>query len=210
MKIAVLANEALKREVLDKCDPAKAAFFWPRNIEEFCQLPADAYFDLLFERDAGRIACLQTLVPNPVFIHAVTDTLAELHLPFIRLNAWPGFISRKVIELSASGRQEEMLAASVFSSLGWQFRFVPDVPGLVTGRVIAMIINEAYFAFGEGISSKDEIDTAMKLGTNYPFGPFEWSRQIGVQHIYNLLTRLGSSDERYLVAPSLENEINHK
>jgi 3-hydroxybutyryl-CoA dehydrogenase len=210
MKIAVLAGGELKKELLDKCDPEKAAILWPENIEAFQQIPADAYFDLLFENTPGRIHRLQTLVPKPVFIHAVTETCSDLGGSFIRLNAWPGFISRKVIELSAAGKKQELPATSVLTSIGWQFRFVPDVPGLVTGRVIAMIINEAYFALGEGISSKDEIDTAMKLGTNYPFGPFEWSRRIGLQHIFNLLSRLSIDDERYLVAPALKSELNQK
>jgi 3-hydroxybutyryl-CoA dehydrogenase len=210
MTIAILANEGSKRELLDKCDPGKTSFLWPGNMETFQQAPADAYFDLMFENDANRVRCLQALAPKPVFIHAVTDTLADIQGPFIRLNAWPGFISRKIIELSASGRQQKLLAASVLTTLGWQFRFVPDVPGLVTGRVIAMIINEAYFALAEGVSSKDEIDIAMKLGTNYPFGPFEWGRRIGLQHIYNLLFKLSHNDERYVVAPSLKNELNQK
>ena len=74
-------------------------------------------------------------------------------------------------------------------------------------RIIAMIVNEAYFALGDGISTKEEIDTAMKLGTNYPYGPFEWSEKIGLKKIYALLQNLGNSGERYLVAPLLKYDI---
>ena len=42
-----------------------------------------------------------------------------------------------------------------------------------------MIINEAFLALQEGVSTKEEINTAMKLGTNYPLGPFEWVEKIG-------------------------------
>ena len=79
-----------------------------------------------------------------------------------------------------------------------------DEPGLVSARVISMIINEAFFALGENVSSIEEIDLAMKLGTNYPYGPFEWSEKIGLQNIYHLLHKLSQTDKRYLIAPLLE------
>ena len=60
-----------------------------------------------------------------------------------------------------------------------------------------MIVNEAYYTLQEEVSTKEEIDTAMKLGTNYPYGPFEWSELIGLDKIHLLLTRLGNTDDRY-------------
>lgn len=74
-------------------------------------------------------------------------------------------------------------------------------------RIISMIVNEAYFALGDGISTKEEIDTAMKLGTNYPYGPFEWSQKIGLKKIYALLQNLGREKERYAAAPLLKYEV---
>jgi 3-hydroxybutyryl-CoA dehydrogenase len=69
-----------------------------------------------------------------------------------------------------------------------------------------MIINEAYFTVGEEVSSKREIDIAMKLGTNYPLGPFEWADKIGLSNIYKLLLKLSSIGTRYTIAPLLEKE----
>lgn len=66
-----------------------------------------------------------------------------------------------------------------------------------------MIINEAYFTLGESVSSENEIDIAMKLGTNYPYGPFEWARLIGLRNIHSLLEKLTQEDIRYLPAPRL-------
>jgi 3-hydroxybutyryl-CoA dehydrogenase len=53
-----------------------------------------------------------------------------------------------------------------------------------------MIVNEAFIALKEGVSTKEEIDIAMKLGTNYPYGPFEWAEKIGTERIKNLLSKL--------------------
>jgi 3-hydroxybutyryl-CoA dehydrogenase len=69
-----------------------------------------------------------------------------------------------------------------------------------------MIINEAYFTLDEKVSSKNEIDTAMKLGTNYPYGPFEWSEKIGLKKVYELLTTLSHSHSRYEPAALLKKE----
>ncbi|MFX8832908.1 3-hydroxyacyl-CoA dehydrogenase family protein, partial [Acinetobacter baumannii] len=77
---------------------------------------------------------------------------------------------------------------------------------MLAARVVAMIINEAYFGWGEGISSKADIDIAMKLGTNYPYGPFEWGYKIGVQKILELLQVLSKTDDRYTPAKALIEE----
>jgi 3-hydroxybutyryl-CoA dehydrogenase len=69
-----------------------------------------------------------------------------------------------------------------------------------------MIINEAYFALDEKVSSKEEIDIAMKLGTNYPFGPFEWSNKIGIKKICDLLNVLKEINPRYQPNYLLEKE----
>ena len=50
-----------------------------------------------------------------------------------------------------------------------------------------MIINEAYYTVQEGTASREDIDLGMKLGTNYPMGPFEWSQAWGLNNIYELL-----------------------
>jgi 3-hydroxybutyryl-CoA dehydrogenase len=73
-----------------------------------------------------------------------------------------------------------------------------------------MIVNEAFYALGENISTKDEIDLAMKLGTNYPQGPFDWAEKIGIEKIYSLLKKLSQKEERYIPAPALGKFILEK
>jgi len=68
-----------------------------------------------------------------------------------------------------AGKWNEKLT-EIASALGKQLVPVPDQPGFVTARVLSMIINEAWLALEEGVSTKAEIDIAMKLGTNYPLG----------------------------------------
>ena len=65
--------------------------------------------------------------------------------------------------------------------------------------------NEASFALGERIARREDIDTAMTLGTNYPFGPFEWGKKIGFEQIRAVLEGLRREfgEERYRTAPLL-------
>ena len=60
----------------------------------------------------------------------------------------------------------------------------------------------------EGTASREDIDTGMKLGTNYPMGPFEWVAKWGLANIYELLEAmyLDSKDERYKTCPLLKQE----
>jgi 3-hydroxybutyryl-CoA dehydrogenase len=71
-----------------------------------------------------------------------------------------------------------------------------------------MIINEAYYTVQEGTASREDIDLAMKLGTNYPYGPFEWCQRIGIKYIFELLTAVyeDTKDERYRICPLLKKE----
>jgi len=66
-----------------------------------------------------------------------------------------------------------------------------------------------YFTLAEEVSSKQETDIAMKLGTNYPYGPFEWAEKIGLKNILALLQQLGKEQQRYQPAALLEKEANN-
>ncbi len=170
---------------------------------------ADVFFDLLFNNEF--IPANEFTMGKPVFVEAVCCTAKEIgHANYIRINTWPGFIERPVIELSAVNDAAKAIAEPVLQALGWKFVWTPDEPGMIAARIISMIINEAYFGLQDGISTRDEIDTAMKLGTNYPCGPFEWSRKIGIEKIYFLLKKLQQQDTgRYAVAKMLEQEALH-
>lgn len=81
--------------------------------------------------------------------------------------------------------------------------------GEIIVRILAMIINEAAFALGEGVASVDDIDRAMQLGTNYPKGPLKWADEIGLKLVQNVLKSLQDTlgEERYRPAPLLHHMI---
>jgi 3-hydroxybutyryl-CoA dehydrogenase len=75
----------------------------------------------------------------------------------------------------------------------------------ITDRVLATIVNEAASAVAEGVAEPSAIDTAMRLGTNYPAGPLEWGERLGLARVVSVLDALhaGVPDGRYRVVPLL-------
>ncbi len=73
---------------------------------------------------------------------------------------------------------------------------------------IFLAYNEAFFALSENVSTMVEIDTAMKLGTAYPYGPFEWGNKIGLQNIVTLLKKLSKKQLRYAPCDLLVQETD--
>lgn len=233
MQLAVLANDQQWLEwtnsnavVLESAAPehqhsktAALSIIRTDNLNDFLTTEADIFIDLLFETSVGavddhatqlstRVKQLSGLLPRLVIVNAVTPTLREVHPEFARVNGWNGFIGKKtweiVLPLEKNGSSVETLA----QLLSMEFIHVPDIAGMITPRIIAMIVNEGYFALGEGVSTKAEIDTAMKLGTNYPDGPFSWSEKIGLENIYQLLQRLSLEGEKYEAAPAMRALFN--
>ena len=208
MQLVVLANEILKEELLLNGISKELDLVWIEHVEQFHKhVVADGFIDLLFENNERRIELLKHLPTKPVIINSVTNTLKEINATFVRINGWPGFLRRSIVEASCKEMHVKTETEKIFSRLNKKTEWVADEPGFVTARIISMIINEAYFSLEENVSTKHEIDIAMKLGTNYPYGPFEWSEKIGLENIYSLLNKLSMINNRYQPATLLQKEV---
>lgn len=172
-------------------------------------------FDFTIHKSPNRIVHYADL-NLPVFLNTVTITLAELafgkpdpsnsHL--FGFNGLPTFLSRELMEVTVLNPEKSYLLNGVCEQLKTSFKVVDDRVGMVSPRIICMIINEAFFTCEEGTASRKDIDLAMKLGTNYPYGPFEWCAKIGIKHVYEVLTAIydDTKDVRYKVSPLLKKE----
>jgi 3-hydroxybutyryl-CoA dehydrogenase len=96
-------------------------------------------------------------------------------------------------------------AEAFFAALGKRTAWVGDGPGLVLGRIVCQLVNEACFAVAEGVGSREDVDDGMVLGLNHPRGPFAWCEAIGVPHVLAVLDglRIELGEERYRAAPLL-------
>lgn len=205
MHIAVRATQQQKDELKNKNFDSDVTIHWLEENEALQQMP-DAFFDLTFN-DAN-VDANDFTNDVIVFANAVNSTCKEINKKnYVRINAWPGFINRTIIEVACINEQYKQQAEKILTALNWKFIWTPDDYGFIAARIIAMIINEAYYALEENVSTKEQIDVAMKLGTNYPYGPFEWSEKIGIEKIYFLLEKLSAQNKRYTIAGSLKEVV---
>ncbi|WP_200302922.1 3-hydroxyacyl-CoA dehydrogenase [Streptomyces adelaidensis] len=110
------------------------------------------------------------------------------------------------IALSASqdtSSQTLVEAIGLFQALGKDVSVIGDAPGMIVARTVARIVDLAHDAVAKGVATEEDIDTAMRLGVNYPLGPFEWSRKLGRNWAYALLDDLHLRDPSGRYAPSL-------
>ncbi len=175
---------------------------------------ADVVFDFFADKDL--IANGYSNFFKPVFFDTTLITLDAMmenaRIPqrdsFFGFCGLPTFVNRPVLEVSMGDLKNEKLLTAICAQLGTDQVCVEDRVGLVTPRVICSVINEAYFALEEGTATRSDIDLAMKLGTNYPYGPFEWAARIGIDHVVELLDVVYQEghDERYKICALLRSE----
>ncbi|MDE2566382.1 MAG: 3-hydroxyacyl-CoA dehydrogenase [Burkholderiales bacterium] len=99
-------------------------------------------------------------------------------------------------------------APAWLAALGYAPLPVADAPGLVVARTVAMLVNEAADAVLQGVCDPAGADAAMKLGLNYPAGPFEWLARWSVPGVISVVQALDREyrGERYRVSPWLRRQ----
>ncbi|MFI6941473.1 3-hydroxyacyl-CoA dehydrogenase [Streptomyces sp. NPDC050418] len=93
-------------------------------------------------------------------------------------------------------------ATGLFQALGKKVSLIEDVPGMIVARTVAMLADFALDAVGRGVASGEDIDTAMRLGVNYPRGPLEWGRELGATWLREVLSHMDASHPGPRYAPS--------
>ncbi|MET9777696.1 3-hydroxyacyl-CoA dehydrogenase [Streptomyces sp. NPDC006367] len=94
-------------------------------------------------------------------------------------------------------------ATGLFQALGKKVSVIGDVPGMIVARTVARIIDLAVEAVAAGVATGEDVDTAMRLGVNYPLGPLEWSRRLGGDWARSVLGNLHACVPTGRYAPSL-------
>ncbi len=127
----------------------------------------------------------------------------------VGIAALPTLIRNSVVEVSPSVYTNESavdVARRFFTSVKKEIAIVQDRVGMVLPRVLCQIINEAMFAVQQDVAAPKDIDTAMKLGMNFPSGPIEWGEKIGFKQVVAVLEALYGDlgEERYRICPLLK------
>ena len=197
-----LSSVVCDLKIIDDTDLSSA------NLNDY-----DLIFDLDFDEHQEQLNFYAGL-NVPVIVSCVKTQLAKavhdygkkVNCLLIGMNCLPTFINRELAEVSLLDSTTKATLETLMQQLNWKYKLIEDRVGMVTPRIIFMIINEACYTVQEGTASLEDIDTSMKLGTNYPFGPFEWANKIGVKHVYETLEAIynDTHDERYKICPLLK------
>lgn len=134
------------------------------------------------------------------------ETVGEYGTDLVSFDLALDYRAATRIALAASpDTSPETLAEAVglFQALGKKVSVVGDVPGMIVARTVARIIDLAFDAVARGVAGEEDVDTAMRLGVNYPLGPFEWSRRLGDEWAYDLLDAVHEREPSGRCAPSL-------
>jgi 3-hydroxybutyryl-CoA dehydrogenase len=214
MKILVI-GEPVHWEECQKKFGKSHAYTWVQQHRQAAKHPGsnDLIFDFIIGRSPDGIEFYRGQ-STTVFFNTCTISLSavahslnnRMAITLFGFNGMPTLLDRPILEVAVREKKDEEKLAQICQLLNTDFRLVDDRVGLVTPRVISMIINEAYYTVQDGTATREDIDSAMKLGTNYPFGPFEWCERIGIRNIYELLNAIyeDTRDERYKICPLLK------
>ncbi|MBL7850653.1 MAG: 3-hydroxyacyl-CoA dehydrogenase [Cyclobacteriaceae bacterium] len=210
MKILVIGNAEQQAECRAKFGPGHH-FQDCTSWEEARSLMAtvQVIFDFA-SANSDRVQPIPSELPADVFVDTsqsrLTDWLKRYGVSGQRIYGFCGlrtFLAREVLEvtLAPGGKVQDL--EKVCAALGTSFQVVADQAGMISPRVIGMIINEAFYTLEEGTATREDIDLAMKLGTNYPYGPFEWAERIGLKDLVSMLEAVyrETNDERYRICP---------
>ena len=113
----------------------------------------------------------------------------------------------KLLEvIKAYETSEETLQAALDwgKKIGKTCIVVNEAPAFVVNRILCVMLNEAFFALGEGLASPEDIDTGMVLGCNHPIGPLALSDLVGNETLLHVIEGLHKElGDKYRPAPAL-------
>lgn len=145
-------------------------------------------------RTATRCAA-ETKTPNTVLIDLALDYAQATRLA-----------------ISVAAQCDPVAANAVIGLLqvaGYAVSRLQDIPGLIVMRTVAMLANEAADAVNQGVCDAAAVDTAMRLGVNYPCGPLAWANAIGLAKVGTVLANLAHTygEDRYRTSPLIQHHV---
>lgn len=118
--------------------------------------------------------------------------------------------TRLAISVAAQCKPEAANAATaLLQAAGFAVSQLQDIPGLIVMRSVAMLANEASDAVNQGVCDAAAVDTAMRLGVNYPCGPLAWAKAIGLEKVSTVLMHLAQTygEDRYRTSPLIQHHV---
>lgn len=191
----------------EKCELSSCAlgFIKSSGIQCLIDRLTDADADLIEATRDNTIATIALTDGRTATQRASDESISNLVL----IDLCISFKTTKLVALSHAEQCDPLALDEIvyaLNSIGCEVIIIQDVAGMIVSRTVAMLANEAADLVYQRITSPEEVDMAMTLGTGYPIGPLLWADRIGVQNISTILKHLcehyGSS--RYRISPLIQ------
>jgi 3-hydroxybutyryl-CoA dehydrogenase len=179
---AVTENESLKKQIFKELDQAV--------------------------RQGGVLATNTSSIPITRIGAATRRPDAVIGMHF--MNPVPLMSLVEIIRGAATSDASYSVTRGLAERMGKTTVLSRDFPGFIVNRILIPMLNEACFAVMEGLGSVQDIDTAMKLGTNQPMGPLQLADFIGLDTVLYIAEVLhqGLGDDKYRPCPLLKQYVD--
>lgn len=222
-KISKIFNKLISKGILTS---DQAAICFAKIITGEKKLAAES--DLLIEAVSENLEIKRKLFkeldlfcsPKTIFasntsslpIRTIGDGLSR---PLVGMHFFNPAYAMKLIEVIVTDGTPQYLIDSIVNAAQMIKKtpvIVQEAPGFVVNRVLIPMINEAISIYAEGVASVEDIDTAMKLGANFPLGPLALGDLIGLDVVLAILDVMlkETGNNRYLPQPLLRKMVREK
>jgi 3-hydroxybutyryl-CoA dehydrogenase len=208
-------DEAKRKGALERLHTATAAAeardvdFAVEAVTENEELKKRIFKDLdAVVRPGGVLATNTSSIPITRIAAATKRPEAVIGMHF--MNPVPVMQLVEVIRGAATSDETYQVTRALAEKMGKTTVVSRDYPGFIVNRILIPMLNEACFAVMEGIASPEDIDTAMKLGTNQPMGPLQLADFIGLDtclYIAEVMHK-GLGDDKYRPCPLLRQYVD--
>jgi 3-hydroxybutyryl-CoA dehydrogenase len=159
-------------------------------------------------RPGGVLATNTSSIPITRIAASTSRPEAVIGMHF--MNPVPVMALVEIIRGAATSDQTYAVTKALAERMGKTTVLSKDFPGFIVNRILIPMLNEACFALMEGLGSAEDIDTAMRLGTNQPMGPLQLADFVGLDtclYIAQVLHR-GLGDDKYRPCPLLSQYVD--
>jgi 3-hydroxybutyryl-CoA dehydrogenase len=208
-------DEAKRKQALERLHTATAAAevrdvdFAVEAVTENEELKRRIFKDLdAIVRPGGVLATNTSSIPITRIAAATKRPDAVIGMHF--MNPVPVMQLVEIIRGAATSDETYQATRALAEKMGKTTVVSRDFPGFIVNRILIPMLNEACFAVMEGIASPEDIDTAMKLGTNQPMGPLQLADFIGLDtclYIAEVMHK-GLGDDKYRPCPLLRQYVD--